>query len=59
VLPPQASAPDEDLISLVFFYVTDRDAQITSLAPPIGRTEYPTINAADYLMEKLASISVS
>jgi isopenicillin N synthase-like dioxygenase len=59
VLPPQASAPDEDLISLVFFYVTDRDARITSLDPPIGRKGYPTINAADYLMEKLAEISVS
>jgi isopenicillin N synthase-like dioxygenase len=59
VLPPQAVAPDEDLVSLVFFYVTDRDARITSLAPPIGRTSYPEVLAPAYLREKLTAITVS
>ncbi|WP_432994820.1 isopenicillin N synthase family dioxygenase [Dactylosporangium sp. CA-233914] len=59
VLPPQASAPDEDLVSLVFFYVSDRDARINSLEPPIGRAAYPEISASRYLFEKLQAISVS
>ncbi len=58
VLPPQAIAPDEDLVSLVFFYVTDREARIRSLAAPVGRREYPEISAAAYLYEKLSTISV-
>ncbi|MET0132809.1 MAG: 2-oxoglutarate and iron-dependent oxygenase domain-containing protein [Kibdelosporangium sp.] len=58
VLPPPASAPDEDLVSLIFFYETDHDARITSLGPPVGRTDYPEVVAADYLREKLDSITV-
>jgi isopenicillin N synthase-like dioxygenase len=58
VLPPQAVAPDEDLVSLVFFYVTDREARISSLGAPIGQREYPEISAASYLYEKLNTISV-
>nr|BFE58094.1 2-oxoglutarate and iron-dependent oxygenase domain-containing protein [Dactylosporangium thailandense] len=58
VLPPQAAAPDEDLVSLVFFYVSDRDARIASLEPPIGREAYPEISASQYLFEKLQAISV-
>jgi hypothetical protein len=37
VPPPQAEAPDEDLISLVYFYEADHDALIEALRPPIGR----------------------
>ena len=37
VLPPQAEAPDEDLVSLVYFYEADHDALIESLQPPIGK----------------------
>ncbi|MFC0109765.1 isopenicillin N synthase family dioxygenase [Kibdelosporangium aridum] len=59
VLPPHASAPDEDLVSLIFFYETDHDARITSLGPPIGKTEYPEVIAADYLKEKLDAITVT
>jgi isopenicillin N synthase-like dioxygenase len=35
VLPPQADAPDEFLVSLVFFYEADWDAIVESLQPPI------------------------
>lgn len=59
VLPPHASAPDEDLVSLIFFYETDHDARIASLGPPIGRTEYPEVVASAYLKEKLDAITVS
>src|SRR5437764_4833131 len=58
VLPPDPSAPDEDLVSLIFFYETDHDARITSLGPPVGRTAYPEVIAADYLREKLDAITV-
>ena len=37
VLPPQAAHPDEELMSLVFFYELDHDAVVTPLAPPVGR----------------------
>ena len=48
VLPPQAEAPDEDLVSLVYFYEADHDAVIESLRPPIGRpNDYaPVVSAA-------------
>ena len=59
VLPPAASAPEEDLVSLIFFYETDHDARITSLAPPLGRRTYPEVIAADYLREKLNAITMS
>lgn len=59
VLPPHLSAPDEDLVSLIFFYETDHDARISSLGPPIGRVPYPEVVAADYLKEKLDAITVS
>ncbi|TWP49601.1 isopenicillin N synthase family oxygenase [Lentzea tibetensis] len=53
VLPPDASAPDEDLVSLIFFYECDHDARIASLD---GR--YPEVVASEYLKEKLDSITV-
>lgn len=59
VLPPDASAPDEDLVSLIFFYETDHDARIRSLAPPLGKTAYPEVVASHYLKEKLDAITVS
>ena len=37
VLPPQARAPHEELVSLVFFFELDHDALVTPLAPPVGR----------------------
>ncbi|MER6534001.1 isopenicillin N synthase family dioxygenase [Streptomyces sp. 900105755] len=36
VLPPSPSAPDEELLSLVFFFETDPDTLIEPLAAPIG-----------------------
>jgi isopenicillin N synthase-like dioxygenase len=58
VLPPHASAPDEDLVSLIYFYETDHDARIRSLGPPVGRTSYPEVVAADYLRAKIEAIAV-
>ncbi|WP_158893624.1 isopenicillin N synthase family dioxygenase [Amycolatopsis anabasis] len=59
VLPPDASAPDEDLVSLIFFYETDHDARISSLAPPLGHHRYPDVIASEYLKEKLDAITVT
>lgn len=59
VLPPQDSAPDEDLLSLIFFYEANHDAVIESLPAPIGHTAYPPVLWGDYLEEKLRAISVS
>lgn len=58
VLPPPASAPDEELVSLIWFYECDPHARISSLAPPIGRREYPPVVAHEYLLEKIRSIMV-
>jgi isopenicillin N synthase-like dioxygenase len=58
VLAPPADAPEEELMSLVYFYEADHDAVIETLPPPIGRTSYPPVVWGDYLQEKLAAISV-
>jgi isopenicillin N synthase-like dioxygenase len=59
VLPPQAEAPDEDLISLVYFYEADHDAVIESLRPPIGRpNNYAPVVSAQFLKERLDAITI-
>jgi isopenicillin N synthase-like dioxygenase len=60
VLPPQASAPDEDLVSLVYFYEADYDTVVHSLAPPIGRpNEYEPVQSAAFLRERLDAITMA
>jgi isopenicillin N synthase-like dioxygenase len=59
VLPPQASAPDEDLVSLVFFYECNHDALVESMPPPIGHRRYTPVYAADYLDEQYRAISIT
>jgi isopenicillin N synthase-like dioxygenase len=59
VLPPPASAPEEELVSLIWFYETDPHASIASLAPPIGQRAYPPVTAHEYLMAKINSITVT
>ena len=59
VLPPQAEAPDEDLVSLVYFYEADRDTVVEALAPPLGKAnEYPPVVSADFLRERLDAITI-
>ena len=59
VLPPQSEAPDEDLVSLVYFYETDWDARIESLQPPIGKpNDYPPVVASEFLKRLLDAITV-
>ena len=59
VLPPQAGAPHEELVSLVFFFELDHDALVTPLAPPLGRrADLPPVVSAPFLRERLDAISV-
>ncbi len=59
VLPPHAEAPDEDLVSLVYFYEADHDAVVTSLQPPLGRpNDYEPVVAAQFLKKLLDAITV-
>jgi 2OG-Fe(II) oxygenase superfamily len=59
VLPPQAEAPDEDLVSLVYFYEADHDTVIESLRPPIGKpNSYAPVVSAQFLKERLDAITI-
>ena len=59
VLPPQADAPEEDLVSLVFFYEADHDTVVHALRPPIGRpNEHEPVIAREFLRERLDAITV-
>jgi isopenicillin N synthase-like dioxygenase len=60
VLPPQAEAPDEDLLSLVYFYEADHDAVIESLQPPVGKpNDYEPVISARFLKERYDAITVN
>jgi isopenicillin N synthase-like dioxygenase len=58
VLAPDASAPDEDLMSLVYFHEADPSAVLHSVPPPIGKVSHEPVAAGDYLRAKLAAIAV-
>ncbi|MBL1078717.1 isopenicillin N synthase family oxygenase [Nocardia sp. 2] len=59
VLPPQESAPDEDLVSLIYFYELDHDARVTPLPPPIGRIAgLEPVVSADFLRTRLDAITL-
>jgi isopenicillin N synthase-like dioxygenase len=59
VLPAQAEAPDEDLVSLVYFYEADWDALVESLQPPIGKAnDYPPVRASDFIKRLLDAITI-
>jgi isopenicillin N synthase-like dioxygenase len=59
VLPPQQARPDEDLVSLVYFYEADHDTEVVPLAPPVGRVAglEPVVSGA-FIKERLDAITV-
>ena len=58
VLPPQAEAPEEDLVSLVYFYEADHDAVIESLQPPVGRpNDDAPVVSAEFIKTRLDAIT--
>ncbi len=59
VLPPQPDAPEEDLVSLIYFYEANHDAVVTPLEPPIGRVAgLPPVTSSDFIKERLDAITV-
>ena len=55
VLPPPASAPDEELISVILFLEADADAVVSPLRPGSG---YEPVVYGDYLHERTMAASV-
>ena len=59
VLPPQPHAPEEDLVSLIYFYEANHDALVTPLGPPIGKVAgLEPVTCADFIKERLDAITV-
>ncbi|MFF4900041.1 isopenicillin N synthase family dioxygenase [Streptomyces sp. NPDC001068] len=58
VLPPPADAPDEELLSLVYFGECTPGTVVESVPAPLGRVAYPPVDSHAYLREKLNSITV-
>ena len=59
VLPPQADAPEEDLVSLIFFYELNHDAVVTPLEPPVGKVAgRPPVVGGEFIRERLDAITV-
>lgn len=59
VLPPQPDAPEEDLVSLIYFYEANHDAVVTPLGPPIGRVAgLEPVTSSDFIKERLDAITV-
>ncbi|WP_221629334.1 2OG-Fe(II) oxygenase family protein [Humibacillus xanthopallidus] len=59
VLPPQQAHPDEDLVSLVYFYEADHDTVVTPLEPPVGRVGgLEPVVSGEFIKERLDAITV-
>ncbi|AKS33337.1 isopenicillin N synthase family dioxygenase [Mycolicibacterium goodii] len=59
VLPPQPDAPEEDLVSLIYFYEANHDAVVTPLAPPVGRTAgLEPVTSSAFIKQRLDAITV-
>ncbi|MFI1794486.1 isopenicillin N synthase family dioxygenase [Streptomyces olivaceoviridis] len=53
VLAPSASAPQEELVSLVYFFDADPEAEIVPLAAPVGGgAGMPTVNVGETILKK-------
>lgn len=60
VLPPQPHAPEEDLVSLIYFYEANHDALVLPLEPPIGRVSgLAPVTCSAFIKERLDAITVS
>ena len=59
VLPPQPQAPEEDLVSLIYFYEANHDALVTPLEPPVGRVSgLQPVTSSGFIKERLDAITV-
>jgi isopenicillin N synthase-like dioxygenase len=60
VLPPQPEAPEEDLVSLIYFYEANHDAVVTPLPPPVGRVAgLEPVTSSAFIKERLDAITVA
>ena len=60
VLPPQPEAPEEDLVSLIYFYEANHDALVTPLAPPVGKVAgLQPVTSSDFIKERLDAITIA
>ncbi|MCQ4082385.1 isopenicillin N synthase family oxygenase [Streptomyces sp. RB6PN25] len=59
VLPPSPQEPEEDLMSLVYFYECDPHTPVIPLPAPIGRMAHEPVDSSTYLKAKLDAITVS
>lgn len=59
VLAPSPDAPDEDLMSLVYFYECDPHTTVAPLPAPVGRVDYEPVDSSAYLRAKLEAIAIS
>lgn len=59
VLPPQPEAPEEDLVSLIYFYEANHDSLVRPLDPPVGRVAgLEPVTTAAFIKERLDAITV-
>ncbi len=59
VLPPQPHAPEEDLVSLIYFYEANYDAVVTPLEPPVGKVSgLGPVTTSVFIKERLDAITV-
>jgi isopenicillin N synthase-like dioxygenase len=59
VLPPQPHAPEEDLVSLIYFYEANHDALVSPLEPPVGRVSgLEPVTTSAFIKERLDAITV-
>ena len=51
--------PEEDLVSLIYFYEANHDAVVAPLSPPIGRVSgLEPVTSSEFIKERLDSITV-
>ena len=59
MLPPQSHAPEEDLVSLIYFYEANYDAVVTPLEPPVGKVSgLGPVTTSAFIKERLDAITV-
>ena len=52
--------PEEDLVSLIYFYEANHDALVRPLEPPIGRVSgLAPVTCSAFIKERLDAITVS
>jgi len=60
VLPPPATDPNEELLSLVYFFEADPAFTVKPLRPPLGRTSgLPPVRVGDFLRDRYDAITMS